>query len=67
MLLAHGRECVILTNAYLEESPNTRPRDPNVDWVYIGNYVSHRLELVQKLHDFVPLVGEVYPAVVASP
>jgi hypothetical protein len=46
--------------AYLEDSPDPRPRQPNMDWVNIGDHVSYSLEPVQKLHDLVHLVEEIY-------
>ena len=59
MLLAHRLRCVPSVNAYLEDNPNPRPRQPDVDWVDVGDHVSHSLELVQKLHHLVHLVEEV--------
>jgi len=62
MLSAHRLQCVPLINAYLEDSPDPRPRQPDVDWVDIGDHISHSLELVQKLHHLVHLVEEVHLA-----
>jgi len=67
MLLAHRLQFVPSVNAYLEDNPNPRPRQPDVDWVNVGDHVSHSLELVQKLHHLVHLVEEVYLAALVVP
>jgi len=64
---AHRLQCVPSINAYLEDSPDPRPRQPDVDWVGVGDHVSHSLELVQKLHHLVHLVEEVHLAAFVVP
>jgi len=59
-LSAYRLQCVPSINAYLEDSPDPRPRQPGVDWVNVGDHISHSLELVQKLHHLVHLVEEVH-------
>jgi hypothetical protein len=62
MLLMHKLRHVFPINAYLEDRQNPRPRQPDVDWVDVGDHVSHSLENVQELHHLVRLVGKIYLA-----
>jgi hypothetical protein len=54
-------------SAYFEDSTDTRPGQSDVDGVNIGDDVSYRLEFVQKPHDCVHLIGEVYLAAFVAP
>jgi hypothetical protein len=58
-LLAYKSQYVPSRDAYLEDSPDSRPRQLNEDWVNVGDHVSHSLELVQEPYDLVHLVGKV--------
>ena len=66
-LSVHRLQCVLSINAYLKDSPNPCLRQPDVDWVNVGDHVSYSLELIQKLHDLVHLVEEVHLAAFVVP
>jgi hypothetical protein len=62
VLLAPGSYSVPSLNAYVEDSSNPCPRQADVDRVDVSDNISHSLELVQQLHDFVHLLEEVHLA-----
>lgn len=62
MLSIQIREDTVWATAYLKDYSKPSPRQPDVDWVNIGDYVSNRLELVEKLQCFVQLILKVHLA-----
>jgi hypothetical protein len=67
MPLAHERRNRFRDKIYLQNCPDACPWQANVDWVNVGDDVSHCFEFIKKLHELVCLIREKYPAVFIVP